>query len=82
MVFSYQNRGQMGSRYIYIYIICFFCNSLDVFELHSDEHITWKWMAWSLGRLLSSTNTWFSTSMDSTQSHAGTSDLSRWDRVL
>ena len=25
-------------------------------ELPSDEHITWKWMAWSLGRLFSSTN--------------------------
>ena len=31
--------------------------------LHSDEHITWKWMAWSLGRLLSFTNRGFSTSM-------------------
>ena len=24
--------------------------------IHSDEHITWKWMPWSLGRLLYPTN--------------------------
>ena len=31
--------------------------------IHYDEHITWKWMAWPLGRLLSFTNRRFSTSM-------------------
>ena len=31
--------------------------------LHSDEHITWKGIAWSLARLLSFTNRGFSTSI-------------------
>ena len=37
---------------------------LDIHKLwiHSDS-LTWKWMAWPLGRLLSSTNSEFSTSM-------------------
>ena len=30
--------------------------SVHNIPLHSVEHITWKWMAWPLGRLLSSTN--------------------------